>query len=206
MMERLPVVYEPIDRLEIIQELINVRKYKKYLEIGCDRDSVFAYVKVDHRVGVDPERGGNLRMTSDEYFDQYQDKFDIIFIDGLHYYHQVKKDLENSLARLEPGGIILMHDCLPSSPLEVAVPMPTPLRSAWTGDVWRINFDLITRSDIKYSILNSPYGLGCVSVQNQETINLGTGSKWSFYCDNWNKLPIISCRQALLSKFSNIIT
>lgn len=206
MMERLPVVYEPIDRLEIIQELINVRKYKKYLEIGCDRDSVFAYVKVDHRVGVDPERGGNLRMTSDEYFDQYNDKFDIIFIDGLHYYHQVKKDLENSLARLEPGGIILMHDCLPSSPLEVAIPMPTPLRSAWTGDVWRINFDLIVRSDIKYSILNSPYGLGCVSVQPQEITELGTGSKWSFYCDNWNKLPIISCRQALLSKFSNIIT
>jgi len=206
MMERLPVVYEPIDRLEIIQALINVRKYKKYLEIGCDRDSVFAYVKVDHRVGVDPERGGNLRMTSDEYFDQYNDKFDIIFIDGLHYYHQVKKDLENSLARLEPGGIILMHDCLPSSPLEVAIPMPTPLRSAWTGDVWRINFDLIVRSDIKYSILNSPYGLGCVSVQTQEVIELGTGSKWSFYCDNWNKLPIISCRQALLSKFSNIIT
>lgn len=205
MIESLPITYEPIDRLIIIQELVSTRHYRKYLEIGCDRDSVFTHLSCEHKVGVDPARGGNMRMTSDEYFDQYQDRFDIIFIDGLHYYHQVQKDLANSLNRLEPGGIILIHDCLPTSPLEAVVPIPQPLHTAWTGDVWRISFDLMARDDIKYDILNSPYGLGVVTVGHQQPLNLGNQSQWSFYAENWNQLPIRSCREALLNKFSNII-
>ena len=51
-------------------------------------------------------------MTSDEYFSKFKDKFDIIFIDGLHHYEQVKKDIFNSLEILNSNGIILMHDCL----------------------------------------------------------------------------------------------
>lgn len=206
-MDRLPIVYEPVDRLVIIQELINVRRYRKYLEIGCDTDSVFAHLFVDHRVGVDPRRGGNMRMTSDEYFEQHQDKFDIIFIDGLHYYDQVKKDIKHSLERLEPGGIIIIHDCLPTSPLEAVIPMPEPLVSAWTGDVWRINFDLMCQPNIKYHVLNSPYGLGCVSPTNDKNTSdsVEKGKDWNFYSNNWQKLPIVSCREALLMKFRNII-
>ena len=30
------------NRLEIIQNIINSRKYKKYLEIGCDKNQIFS--------------------------------------------------------------------------------------------------------------------------------------------------------------------
>lgn len=37
-------------------------------------------------------------------------EFELIFIDGSHWYEQVKRDLENSLDRLAPNGTIVMHD------------------------------------------------------------------------------------------------
>jgi len=36
--------------------------------------------------------------------------FDFIFIDGCHYYEYVKKDTENALGALRPGGIVVWHD------------------------------------------------------------------------------------------------
>ena len=47
-------------------------------------------------------------MTSDEFFKNNKDQFDLIFIDGLHHYNQVKKDIINSVEVLKDGGIILM--------------------------------------------------------------------------------------------------
>jgi predicted O-methyltransferase YrrM len=64
-------------------------------------------------IGVDPNQGVTLRMTSDEFFAANQFTFDIVFIDGLH--DQVAKDIENSLRVLNPGGIIVMHDCNPTT-------------------------------------------------------------------------------------------
>jgi predicted O-methyltransferase YrrM len=36
--------------------------------------------------------------------------FDLIFIDGCHYYEYVKKDTENALRNLRRGGVIVWHD------------------------------------------------------------------------------------------------
>ncbi|MCJ7443530.1 MAG: class I SAM-dependent methyltransferase [Methanotrichaceae archaeon] len=36
--------------------------------------------------------------------------FDMIFIDGNHYYRYVKHDTENALKHLEPSGVIVWHD------------------------------------------------------------------------------------------------
>jgi predicted O-methyltransferase YrrM len=71
-------------RLEIIQNIIISKNYKKYLEIGCDKDQIFSNILIDFKIGVDPVQGGNVRKTSDDFFKNNLDKFDIIFIDGLH--------------------------------------------------------------------------------------------------------------------------
>jgi len=121
-------------RLEIIQNIIISKNYKKYLEIGCDKDQIFSNILIDFKIGVDPIQGGNVRKTSDDFFKNNLDKFDIIFIDGLHEYEQVNKDINNSLKALNDGGIILLHDCMPKSYFHQAVPRS---RMSWNGDVWK---------------------------------------------------------------------
>ena len=82
---------EKPSRLEIIQKIISLKNYNQYLEIGCDNDQVFSKINLKNKFGVDPVSGGNIRKTSDEFFLSNTKKFDIVFIDGLHTYEQVKK-------------------------------------------------------------------------------------------------------------------
>lgn len=53
----------------------------------------------------------HIRMTSDEAFERIKNnKYDFIFIDGLHTYDQLKKDLANYSTLIKKGGIISCHD------------------------------------------------------------------------------------------------
>jgi predicted O-methyltransferase YrrM len=56
------------------------------------------------------ENLNKYKSTSDSFFDKNQNFFDIIYIDGLHRYHQVKKDLDNALKYLKEDGIIICDD------------------------------------------------------------------------------------------------
>jgi len=49
-------------------------------------------------------------MTSDTFFLKNKRTFDIIFIDGLHIYDQVKRDVLNSIKVLNKDGFILLYD------------------------------------------------------------------------------------------------
>ena len=107
----------PVDffRWDLINYIIKQKNYSEYLEIGCDQDQLFGKIDIDYKIGVDPEVGGNFRGTSDNFFKQNSDFFDCIFIDGLHKYDQVKRDILNSLDHLSQNGIIMLHDCLPNN-------------------------------------------------------------------------------------------
>ena len=98
--------FDKKNRLDLINFVIKKNKYKKYLEIGCNQDEVFKKIVID-KIGVDPVNGGNFRGTSDDFFIKNSDKFDCIFIDGLHIYDQVKKDILNSIKVLNENGILL---------------------------------------------------------------------------------------------------
>ena len=63
-------------RIEVIQNIINKQKYKDYLEIGCDNDENFSKVIIENKIGVDPLKGGTLRMTSDNFFKENKKTFD----------------------------------------------------------------------------------------------------------------------------------
>ena len=124
---------EKISRLDLIKRAITKNNYQSYLEIGCDDDKIFNSINIK-KIGVDPFTGGNFRGTSDEFFSQNKNKFDCIFIDGLHIYEQVKKDILNSIDCLNENGIIILHDCLPQTISAQAVPR---YRYLWNGDVWK---------------------------------------------------------------------
>ena len=121
-------------RIEIIKKIIKNNNYKSYLEIGCDNDENFSQISIDKKIGVDPLKGGTLRMTSDEFFSNNKISFDVIFLDGLHTYEQTIKDIKNSLKFLNDNGVILVHDCLPKKIWNQIVPR---MYGHWNGDVWK---------------------------------------------------------------------
>ena len=70
-------------------------------------EEAFAANLADHR-----DRINAKKMTSDEYFASvpHQDIFDLIYVDGSHAAEDVKKDAENSLRALKPGGLLIFDD------------------------------------------------------------------------------------------------
>ena len=121
-------------RFDIINKIIKKKKFESYLEIGCQSDVNFSKIIIKNKIGVDPQSGGTHRMTSDDFFKQNKSTFDLIFIDGLHVYEQVLKDIENSLKVLNDNGVILIHDCLPAKIWHQTIPQT---HSSWNGDVWK---------------------------------------------------------------------
>lgn len=100
------------------------------------------------------------KMTSDEYFSQLHphQKYDIFFIDGLHESSQVDRDIQNALKHLNEGGVIIMHDCNPST--EEMTTTGTA-NGEWTGDVYKTAIAL--KFDFKegdFYVVDTDYGVG----------------------------------------------
>lgn len=170
----------------------------KYLEIGCFNDEVFNSIPLlkHQKVGVDPEKGGTLRLTSDDFFLKNKDKFDVIFIDGLHHYEQVRRDIINSINSINSNGIIFIHDMLPESEISSKVPRQKYV-SNWNGDVFRVIFDLIENKNLIFNIVNIDFGVGIIKLKNNKKINLGENDyDYDHFIKNKNKLPIISLTEA----------
>jgi hypothetical protein len=154
-------------RWDLIEYLIKKNNYKNYLEIGCDQNQLFSKVIIDNKIGVDPVSGGNIRKTSDDFFKENNDKFDIVFIDGLHTYEQVKKDILNSVNCLNVNGIILVHDCMPDSLGKQAVPR---YKMQWNGDVWKAIVDLRQKEDLDIYTCEMDQGIGIITKKKNSSL------------------------------------
>ena len=154
-------------RFEIIQNIITQQKYNNYLEIGCDRNENFSKINVQNKVGVDPLRGGTLRMTSDVFFKNNTKKFDLIFLDGLHTYEQTIKDIDNSLKILNERGVILIHDCLPKKIWNQIVPR---MYGHWNGDVWKAIVHSRTYNYADTYTCIADHGLGIIFKRKNKNI------------------------------------
>ena len=146
-------------RFDIINKIIKKKKFESYLEIGCQSDVNFSKIIIKNKIGVDPQSGGTHRMTSDDFFKQNKSTFDLIFIDGLHVYEQVLKDIENSIEILNHNGVILIHDCLPAKIWHQTIPQT---HSSWNGDVWKSIVKSRTRIDIDTYTIEADQGLGLI--------------------------------------------
>jgi len=177
-------------RIAVLQHLVTSKNYKTYLEIGCDKNQVFDKIIVDTKEGVDPNRGGTVRKTSDDFFAADNRKWDLIFIDGLHAYEQVSRDVENAIARLNDNGTIVIHDMLPTRESQATL---VPTEKYWLGDVWRLAFDLIERSDIKFNIFKFDFGCGIITKDSQVPVVItDKNESWDFYKNNYSRLPLIT--------------
>ncbi len=163
-------------RYELINNIIKHKGFKDYLEIGCFRDECFSQIQAENKVGVDPMSGGNVRMTSDDFFAQNSKKFDFIFIDGLHTYEQVALDIKNSLKCLNDGGVIALHDCMPLNFYSQCVP---PVSNVWNGDVWKAIIEARTFPEIDTTVCLIDHGVGImVKRPNRKIIDFPAGTNF----------------------------
>lgn len=176
----------PKNRVQLLNYLISTRGYRSYLEIGCGANQTFNAVAAAHKVGVDAYRGGTLRMSSDEFFRFNQDRFDLVFVDGLHLCEQVLRDVQNSLNCLSAGGCIVLHDCLPTRREHQG---RRPEERDWTGDVWKAVVALRRRTDCDVAVLDADWGLGIVIPRpNSEPLTTTPELTWETFVASRNQL------------------
>lgn len=156
-------------RFDYINKLIRERKYSSYLEIGVDKGTAFRRVQCRKKTGVDPNCvvQGIFKKTSDDFFGGTDEKFDIIFIDGLHTAEQVEKDIVNGMAHLNKGGVLVLHDINP--PTEESQEVPK-VSSPWKGTVWRAMVGFIKKyPDVKaFTLAKTDTGLGVIEWTDME--------------------------------------
>jgi hypothetical protein len=172
-------------RTSIIQEIINQRNFKSYLEVGCDTDENFSKIQIENKIGIDPLKGGTLRITSDQFFIKNDQRFDIIFLDGLHTYEQTIKDIDNGLRFLNTNGVILIHDCLPKKIWNQIVPR---LYGHWNGDVWKAIVHSRTYEHADTYTCKADHGIGVIfKRKNRNRLNINnTSFKKLKFADYYN--------------------
>lgn len=151
-------------RIELIQGLIDKNGYKSYLEIGVNTPMQPGYshdsIKVDIKHGVDPNVDTSYRMTSDDFFKQNKNKYDIIFIDGLHLWEQCARDTISSLLILNDGGTIVVHDCNPTTEITQRRERAS---DAWHGDVWKAIVQVQMIDDVIVQTIDTDEGCAVIT-------------------------------------------
>lgn len=100
-----------------------------------------------------------MRAKSDDFFASNRETFDLVFIDGLHLAEQVLKDVEHSLAVLRPGGVVVLHDCLP---LNSVAQYRRRASWFWNGDVWKAFVEIRRWPHVDAATCLIDHGLGVV--------------------------------------------
>jgi len=161
-----------MDRIDIINEIINRFNYTSYVEIGVSDGDCFNQVDIKNKIGVDPDMRSKATnfVTSDEFFAKNKYKYDLFFIDGLHHSDQTYKDILNSLEVLNKGGTIVLHDVNPISENSQEVIRKT---KQWNGNVWMAWIKLRNeRNDLEMFCINVDMGVGIIRMGKQLTLNI----------------------------------
>lgn len=83
-------------------------------------------------------------------------RFDVILVDPFHTYAASLRDLEAAYSLLEPGGAMVVHDCMPR---EAALAVPDFIPGAWCGVTYRAFLDFVLgRADLRYLTVDTDYG------------------------------------------------
>jgi hypothetical protein len=180
----------------VFNTVISQRGYTKYLEIGLSNCTTFNNVQCELKHGIDPNTydvivgdGWQIfeKTTSDKFFENCNQEYDIIFIDGDHECNQVLRDIDNSIKHLSPNGIIFVHDTKPHTELMQQSPMPNNLceRGLWTGDVWKaIAKFRSTRKDFTVRTFDVELGLTILERGEGTLIEIPEELSYEWYLTN----------------------
>jgi len=159
-----------MNRIQIINTLIEKNNYKRYLEIGVNTPAQPGYshesIHVEVKHGVDPNVETTFKVPSDDFFATNTEKYDIIFVDGLHIFDQAHRDIVNSLKLLNDDGTIVVHDC---NPRKEITQRPIRASNVWHGDVWKAILKLrMERTDISVYTIDADEGCTVIQKGSQD--------------------------------------
>jgi SAM-dependent methyltransferase len=156
--------------LDVLARIHEELEPATYLEIGVRHGRSLALARTG-AIGVDPEPEIEVALppatrvftcTSDTFFETRADgvepPIDLAFVDGMHLFEFVLRDLMHVERLAGPGSLVVIDDVLPNHPLQAARERRTQV---WTGDVWKIQACLRAyRPDLTLLLLDtSPTGL-----------------------------------------------
>jgi hypothetical protein len=150
-------------RGEIINRCIKKNGYKSYLELGVFTGDTIGIINCERKIGVDMglhylSPHVTHKMSTDQFFQQNQEKFDCVFIDANHDAPYVCRDLVNSIRCLSEKGTIFLHDCFP--------PNFSYSASHLCGDCFKVIRSVVKNysDSIKCLVFNTDYGVGMIKV------------------------------------------
>jgi hypothetical protein len=152
-----------VNRIKAVQQALDGRVKRVYLEIGVSNGLAFRRITADEKIAVDPafklsarsRRRADAKARATHYFETTSDAFfanetafleqrgiDVALIDGLHSYGQVVRDVDNTLRYLRDDGVIVLHDCNPAR-ASIAYPA-TSYADFYAQNRWRNLLTLLT--------------------------------------------------------------
>ena len=177
-------------RTNLINRHLSLLNKSTYLEIGVRCGANLFQINASRKIGVDPDYFFSKRslikalfqkrnwflkmfkMESDIFFSNKgaslfrKSGIDLVFIDGMHTYRQSLKDATNSLSYLNKGGIIIFHDCNPTSKIAAQPSIPSQ-KINWNGDVWKTIYHFRQFPEyFECYTYNSDQGLGVLKMRN----------------------------------------
>lgn len=191
-----PTRPQGVRRDRVVQRLLELYERPRYLEVGVGTGATFHRVEAPTKVAVDPKflfdhEDGDQRdaaatyhqITSDEYFGGVigtDEKFDVIFLDGLHTFEQTLRDLINALDHLQPDGVIVIDDVRPPTYLasladrekyfEVRAWLEVTDKR-WMGDVYKLVYFIDTFfQQLTYRTIRNNHGQAVVWRQRREAV------------------------------------
>ena len=154
-----------LTRAEVVRDLLGFFEKPHYLEIGVSRGLTFHAVTAERKVAIDPRFHFDVdeartahpeaeyhSVTSDTYFATIarpQDRFDVIYLDGLHTFEQTLRDFCAAQRHCHDNTIWLIDDTIPADIFSAHPNRVTSLKHrrlygakgrAWHGDVFKTVF------------------------------------------------------------------
>jgi hypothetical protein len=131
--------------LGVLQGL-NIKEVSKYCNrcIGVDINDILIFRDFEFH-----------KKATDEFFNEFKERVDIVFIDADHHFEQVKKDFINSLNCLNQHGIIFIHD---TDPYEEKY-----LEQMYCGDSYKMH-DWIKENYQDLNLITLPIGVAGITI------------------------------------------
>jgi hypothetical protein len=168
----------PWTKVDIINHLADRYDYQTYLEIctpmtsnrfaEVDRSKYKTCHRLMYRCPRDFDDGMNIDFRTDQSdigdcVRQIQSgtlRYDAVLVDSYREYAPSLRDLEIAWAVSSSEGIIIVHQCNPTSE-ELA--SPTYLPAAWSGVTYKAYLDFVTsRGDLEYLTVDTDEGCGVI--------------------------------------------